>query len=194
MWPRLRPSQWLPGNPCAGVYTIAFDELQERTGRDLPRDLVECLAESPVHLARWRRQHLPGSARSNRRWHRLARGGARARAMSDPANWRCAATPAGRTPGAGNGSPAGPIRNRFEGSIVDPTVIALLGRAAAALVARQRGAVLADCPHLPHDAIRTDQKMGVDDRLARKLDVALVVAHEEVCHGYGRFGHHLRIE
>jgi len=68
---------------------------------------------------------------------------------------RCAATPAGRTPGAGNGSPAGPIQNRFECSIVDPTVIALLGRAAAALVARQRGAVLADCPHLARDANRT---------------------------------------
>src|SRR5262249_55087167 len=122
-------------------------------------------------------QHLPGSARSKGRRHRLARGGARARATSDPANCRCAATPAGRTR-AGNGSPAGPIQNRFECSIVDPTVIALLGRAAAALVAWQRGAILADCPHLPHDASRTDQKMGVDDRLARKLDVALVVAHE----------------
>src|SRR5262249_21244169 len=136
---------------------------------------------------------LPGSARSRGRRHRLARGGARARATSDPANCRCAATPAGRTAGAGNGGPAGPIQNRFECSIVDPTVIALLGRTAATLVARQRGAVLADCPHLPHDASRTDQKMGVDDRLARKLDVALVVAHEEVCYGYGRFDHELRV-
>src|SRR6516164_2473809 len=146
------------------------------------------------HTAGWRLQHLPGSARSNRRWHRLARGGARAGATSEPANCRCAATPAGRTPGAGNGSPAGPIQNRFECSIVNPTVITLLWRAAAALVAWQRGAILADCPHLPHDASRTDQKMGVDDRLARKLDMALVVAHEEVCHGYGRFGHHLGVE
>ena len=61
-------------------------------------------------------------------------------------------------------------------SIVNPAVIPLLGRAAAAFVARQLGAVLADCPHLSHDASRTDQKMEVDDRLARKLDVALVVA------------------
>src|SRR5262245_21806608 len=107
-----------------------------------------CVRAVEGHAARWRRQHLPGSARSKGRRHRLARGGARARATSDPANCRYAATPAGRTPGAGNGSPAGPIQNRFECSIVDPTVIALLGRAAAALVAWQRGAILADCPHL----------------------------------------------
>ena len=42
-----------------------------------------------VMPAQWRRQHLPGSARTNRRWHCLARGGARA--SSDAANCRCAA-------------------------------------------------------------------------------------------------------
>src|SRR5262249_3493754 len=125
----------------------------------------------------------------------LARGSARTRATSNPANCRCATTPAGRTPGRRKWRPSGPIQKRLNAqSIVDPTVIALLGRAAAALVARQRGAVLADCPHLARDASRTDQKMGVADRLARKLDVALVVAHEEVCYGYGRFCHHLRVE
>src|SRR5215831_3837746 len=119
-----------------------------------------------------------GSARTNRRWHRLAR----AVALAQHQARQIAPVPR---------KPSGPIQNRFECSIVDPTVIALLGRAAATLVTRQRGAVLADCPHLPHDASRTDQKMGVDGRLARKLDVALVVAHEEVFYGYGRFDHEL---
>src|SRR5262249_30187255 len=59
---------WLPGNPCAGRYRIAFDESQERNGSDLPRDQVECFAESPVHLHRalssrcgGGRRHRPGS-------------------------------------------------------------------------------------------------------------------------------------
>jgi len=65
---------WLRGNPCVGRYRIAFDELQERNGSDLPRDQVECFAESPVHLHRaLSSRGAPGrrhSARSCRRSRR----------------------------------------------------------------------------------------------------------------------------
>src|SRR5215211_4234342 len=68
-----------------------------------------------------------------------------------------------------------------------------MGSAAGALAARQRGAVLADCPHFRRDASRTSQKVGVDDWLARKLDVALVLTEEEVCNGYWRLDDDLRV-